>query len=67
MGTAFHTSGTCKMGRSTDPAAVVDETCRVHGVDRLRVVDTSIMPKVVRRGPNATAVMIGERSSEFFE
>jgi choline dehydrogenase-like flavoprotein len=67
MGTAFHTSGTCKMGRQSDPATVVDETCRVHGLDRLRVIDTSIMPKVVRRGPNATAVMIGERSVEFFD
>ncbi|MEO7369694.1 MAG: GMC oxidoreductase, partial [Ilumatobacteraceae bacterium] len=66
MGTAFHTSSTCKMGAATDETAVVDQMCRVHGVDNLRVVDTSIMPEIVRRGPNATAIMIGERAAEFF-
>jgi choline dehydrogenase-like flavoprotein len=66
MGTAFHTSSTCKMGSATDETAVVDQMCRVHGVENLRVVDTSIMPEIVRRGPNATAIMIGERAVEFF-
>jgi choline dehydrogenase-like flavoprotein len=67
MGTAFHMAGTCKMGAATDPDAVVDQTGRVHGLDGVRVVDTSIMPKVVRRGPNATAIMMGERAVEFFD
>jgi choline dehydrogenase len=66
MGTAFHTSSTCKMGPSSDETAVVDQMCRVHGLENLRVVDTSIMPEIVRRGPNATAIMIGERATEFF-
>jgi choline dehydrogenase-like flavoprotein len=66
MGTSIHTSGTCKMGPAGDPGAVVDQYCRVHGITGLRVVDTSIMPTMVRRGPAASAVMLGERVAEFF-
>jgi choline dehydrogenase len=65
--TSSHTSGTCKMGPDSDPTAVVDQYCRVRGIDHLRVVDTSIMPSLVRRGTNATAVMIGERVSQFYD
>ncbi len=64
--TTFHTSGSCKMGPATDDMAVVDQYCRVHGVNNLRVVDISICPDVVRANTNATAVMIGERAAEFF-
>lgn len=64
--TTFHTSGSCKMGPATDDMAVVDQYCRVHGVQNLRVVDISICPDVVRANTNATAVMIGERAAEFF-
>ncbi len=64
--TTFHTSGSCKMGPADDPMAVVDQYCRVHGVNNLRVVDISICPDVVRANTNATAVMIGERAAEFF-
>jgi choline dehydrogenase-like flavoprotein len=52
-----HTSGTCKMGPSTDTMAVVDQYCRVHGIEALRVVDLSICPNVVRANTNATAIM----------
>jgi choline dehydrogenase-like flavoprotein len=65
VGTAIHMASTCRMGPSAD-TAVVDQYCRVHGIDGLRVVDTSIMPTVVRRCPAATAVMLGERAAEFF-
>jgi choline dehydrogenase len=65
--TAIHLSSSCKMGPENDPGAVVDQYCRVRGVDGLRVVDTSIMPQVTSRGPNATAVMLGERAAEFFD
>jgi choline dehydrogenase len=65
--TAFHTVGTCRMGPVGDELAVVDQQCRVHGVENLRVVDISIMPNITRRGTSATAVMIGERASEFFD
>jgi choline dehydrogenase-like flavoprotein len=67
LGTAFHTSRTCRMAPADDPAAVVDEHCRVHGVEGLRVVDVSVMPTLVRRGPNATAVMIGERAAALMD
>ena len=46
--TPFHLVGTCKMGPSSDPQAVVNERLKVYGVDRLRVVDSSIMPKITR-------------------
>ena len=65
--TTFHTSGSCKMGPAGDGMAVVDQYCRVHGVQNLRVVDISICPDVVRANTNATAVMIGERAAAFFQ
>ncbi len=64
--TTFHTSGSCKMGPADDAMAVVDQYCRVRGVNNLRVVDISICPDVVRANTNATAVMIGERAAAFF-
>jgi choline dehydrogenase len=66
VGASIHMASTCRMGPSPD-TSVVDQYCRVHGVDGLRVVDTSIMPTVVRRCPAATAVMIGERAAGFFQ
>jgi choline dehydrogenase len=65
VGTSIHMSSTCRMGPSIE-SSVVDQYCRVHGLENLRIVDTSVMPRVVRRCPAATAVMIGERASEFF-
>ena len=62
----LHTACGARMGPSSDAATVVDQHCRVHGVDGLRVVDISIMPNITRRGPAATAVMIGERAAELF-
>ena len=62
MGTARHVSGTCKMGPDADPLAVVDQYCRVKGVQGLWVVDASVMPRIPRSGgAHATVVMIGER------
>jgi choline dehydrogenase-like flavoprotein len=49
------------MGPDTDPGAVVDQYCRVRGVERLRVVDASIMPNIVSANTNFTCMMIGER------
>ena len=62
VGTARHVSGTCKMGPDSDPMAVVDQYCRVRGVQGVWVVDASVMPRVPRSGgAHATVVMIGER------
>jgi choline dehydrogenase len=66
VSTSLHMASTCRMGHSVADS-VVDERCRVHGIAGLRVIDTSIMPQVVRRCPNATAVMIGERAAAFFD
>ena len=60
VSTSHHASGTCKMGPASDPMAVVDQSCRVHGLHGLRVVDASIMPDVVRANTNATTIMIAE-------
>ena len=62
--TIYHGAGTCKMGPASDPAAVVDPSLRVRGVDGLRVADGSIMPEVVNATTNAACVMIGEKASD---
>jgi choline dehydrogenase-like flavoprotein len=64
LSTAIHLSGSARMGPDGDPGAVVDQWLRVRGVAGLRVVDTSVMPRVTSRGPAATAVMLGERAAE---
>ena len=64
-GIAGHQSVTCRMGPGTDPTAVVDQHCRVHGLEALRVVDASVMPDIVRANTNATVIMIAERVSDF--
>ena len=61
---AGHTACTCRMGPEDDPMAVVDQHCRVYGVEGLRVVDASVMPDLVRANTNATAIMIGERAAD---
>ncbi|MFP5021020.1 GMC family oxidoreductase [Pseudonocardia phyllosphaerae] len=60
--TSVHLSGSAPMG--TGPDAVVDPELRVHGLAGLRVADTSVLPSVPRRGPAATAIMIGERAAD---
>jgi choline dehydrogenase len=59
-----HPSGTCRMGPASDDNAVVDQELRVRGVDGLRIADTSVFPAMPSRGPNATAIMIGERLAD---
>jgi choline dehydrogenase len=59
--TFHHLAGTCRMGQ--DALAVVDPELRVHGLDRLRVVDASVMPRVPRAHTNAAAIMIGHRAA----
>lgn len=61
---AYHPSGTCRMGDKDNPASVVDPAGRVIGVDGLRVADTSIMPQITTGNLNAPAIMIGEKISD---
>lgn len=67
LDTLYHTSGTCKMGPASDPLAVVDQFCHVRGLTGLRVVDTSVMPDVIRANTNATVIMIAERVAEWIK
>jgi len=60
-GTVFHASGTCRMG--SDQRSVVDPALRVRGVDRLRVIDASVMPRMVSTNTNAAAILIGEKGA----
>jgi len=61
---SYHFSGTCKMGPSTDPKAVVDDQLRVHGMDGLYVVDASIMPQPPSSNTMVPTLMIAEKASD---
>ncbi|MHB8666189.1 MAG: GMC family oxidoreductase [Burkholderiales bacterium] len=61
--TIFHPVGTCKMGRADDAAAVVDPQLRVRGVERLRVIDASVMPAITSGNTNSPTLMIAERGA----
>jgi choline dehydrogenase len=61
---AFHPSGTCRMGDTRDPLAVVDSNCRVIGMENLRVVDSSIFPRITNGNLNAPSMMVGERAAD---
>ncbi|MES2127224.1 MAG: GMC family oxidoreductase N-terminal domain-containing protein [Pseudomonadota bacterium] len=62
--TIFHPVGTCKMGRTDDPMAVVDSELRVIGVQNLRVVDASVMPLITSGNTNSPTLMIAERAAQ---
>jgi choline dehydrogenase-like flavoprotein len=61
--TIFHPVGTAKMGRDSDPLAVVDDRLRVFGVDRLRVIDASVMPTITSGNTAAPTMMIAEKGA----
>ena len=61
--TIFHPVGTCKMG--SDQMAVVDARLSVHGIDGLRIIDASIMPRITSGNTNAPTAMIAEKGAEF--
>jgi len=61
---AYHASCTCKMGAETDPMAVVDNRGRVHGVEKLRVVDSSIFPTIPNGNLNGPTLMVAEKLAD---
>lgn len=61
---AYHPCGTCKMGKETDPMSVVDPFCNVIEIQRLRVADSSIFPRITNGNINAPSIMVGEKVSD---
>ncbi|MDD9908935.1 MAG: choline dehydrogenase [Ahrensia sp.] len=61
---AYHPCGTLRMGAAHDPQAVVDPQCRVIGVDGLRVIDTSVFPRITNGNLNGPAIMVAEKASD---
>ena len=61
---AYHPCGTCRMGRTDDPLAVVDSQCRVIGIESLRVADSSIFPRITNGNLNAPSIMTGEKAAD---
>ena len=67
INTIYHPVATCRMGPDDDPGAVVDQYCRVRGIEGLRVVDASVMPAIPRANTNLTCIMIGERVADWMK
>ncbi|XP_053660928.1 glucose dehydrogenase [FAD, quinone]-like [Anopheles marshallii] len=65
--TIYHPTGTAKMGPDGDASAVVDSSLKVRGVQKLRVIDASIMPDIVSGNTNAPTIMIGEKGSDLIK
>lgn len=61
---AYHPCGTARMGRRSDPMAVVDPECRVIGVDGLRLADSSVFPQITNGNLNAPSIMVGEKAAD---
>ena len=61
--TIFHPVGTAKMGLASDPMMVVDDRLRVAGIERLRVIDASVMPAITSGNTNAPTMMIAEKGA----
>ena len=64
LNTQWHLSGTASMGKANNPNAVVDNHGKVFGVDKLRVVDASIMPRATNGNTNSPTIMLAEKLSD---
>jgi choline dehydrogenase len=62
--TTFHPGCTCRMGPADAKWAVVDDELRVHGLQGLRVVDASVMPRMISANLNASTLMIADKASD---
>ena len=62
IGTAMHPTSTCSMG--TGPDAVTDAQLKVHGLEGLRVVDASVMPRIIGGNTNAPTIMVAEKAAD---
>lgn len=62
--TGYHPVGTCRMGHDDDPLAVLHDDLRVRGVQRLRVVDASMMPNIISGNTNAVVMAVAHRAAE---
>ncbi len=62
--TVFHPASTCRMGPATVPTNVVDDQLRVHGLDGLRVIDASVMPRMISANLNASVLMIADKAAD---
>ena len=63
--TTFHPGCTCRMGPADTSWAVVDDRLRVHGLEGLRVIDASVMPRMISANLNASTMMIADKASDF--
>ena len=61
----YHPCGTCKMG--TDESAVVDQSLKVRGTERLWVADASVFPTLPAGNINATSIMVGEKAADLIQ
>ena len=61
---AYHPSCTCKIGGDGDPMAVLDSQCQVRGIDRLRVIDSSVFPTITNGNLNAPTIMVAEKAAD---
>ena len=62
--TAYHPSCSCKIGADDDLLAVLDPECRVRGIDRLRIVDSSVFPTITNGNLNAPTIMVAEKAAD---
>lgn len=65
--TGYHLVGTCKMGKADDPTSIVNPRLKVHGFKNLRVIDASVMPKIISGNPNGPVIMIAEKGADMIK